>query len=315
MTEPLRVVFMGTPEFALPALKALHGSSHTVLRVITQPDRRQGRGRKPQPPPVKRLAESLGYPVDQPPDGVGRDPALVEALRSLAPDVFAVVAYGSLLPRRLLDLPRLGAVNIHPSLLPRYRGPAPIQWAVLNREPETGVTTMILDRGVDTGDILMRERTPLAPRETAESLHDRLAEMGAHLLVRTLDGLSRGSITPRPQSDEGACHAPRLTKADGRMDWRRSAADLDAFVRGMNPWPGAYTFAGDRMIKVYQAEPAVLDAPAGPGTVVPGFPDELRVAAGEGALSLLEVQGASGRRMPIADYLRGHALSPGTVLA
>lgn len=315
MIEPLRVVFMGTPEFALPALAALHESSHAVLRVVTQPDRRQGRGRKPQPPPVKRLAESLGYPVDQPPEGIGRDPELTEALRAMAPDVFAVVAYGSLLPRRLLDLPRLGAVNIHPSLLPRYRGPAPIQWAVLNREAETGVTTMILDEGVDTGDILMQERTPLAPRETSETLHDRLAEMGADLLVLTLDGLAQGAITPRPQTEAGASHAPRLTKADGRMDWRRPAADLDAFVRGMNPWPGAYTFAGDRRIKVYRAEPAVLDAPADPGTVVPAFPDELRVAAGDGALSLLEVQGASGRRMPIADYLRGHALPPCTVLA
>ncbi len=312
MAKALEIVFMGTPDFAVPCLEALVKGPHRVVLTVTQPDRPRGRGRKAHAPPVKRSAEALGIETVQP-DSV-KSPEFVRRMAERTPDLFVVVAFGQLLPRALLEIPRRGAVNVHASLLPKYRGSAPIQWAIINREPVTGVTTMLLDEGMDTGDLLLSREVPIGPTDTAAVLHDRLSLAGAKLLSETLDSLAEGSLRPTVQDPGKASYAPMLTKADGHLDWSRAAEDLEAFIRGMTPWPGAYTFHGDRRIKIFRAEPVWPSRQAAPGTVLPGFPDELRVAAGQGALSLLEVQGASGKRLPVADFLRGHPIPPGTLL-
>ncbi len=311
MAEALRIIFMGTPDFAVPALQALRGSPHRVVQVVTQPDRPRGRGRQAAAPPVKTAALEMGLPVVQP-ESI-RDPEFLQAVRTLAPDLLVVVAFGQILKPALLETPRLGAVNIHASLLPKYRGAAPIQWAIINGERQTGVTTMFMDAGLDTGDMLLRHSEPILPEDTAGTLHDRLAVSGAELLLETLDRLER--LAPIPQKDEESSYAPLLTKADGHISWDRPAEAIDWRVRGVSPWPGAFTFIQDRRVKLFRTLPLEDPASAPPGTVVPGFPDELRVATGRGVLSLLELQGASGRRLPVADFLRGFPVTPGTVLS
>ncbi len=308
----MNIVFMGTPQFAVPTLQALHDSPHRVGLVVTQPDRPKGRGRRPVACPVKERALALGYPLLQPPSM--RGPDTIDALRALKPDLFVVVAFGHLLSKDLLGIPAMGAVNVHASLLPRFRGAAPIQWAILSGEDRTGVTTMMMDTGMDTGDILMSEAIPIAADDTAGSLLAHLSATGAALLMKTLDGLESGTLTPVPQDVSQATYAPQLKKSDGRMDWCRPARDLERFIRGMSPWPGAFTFCQDRRLKIFRA--AVLDepSPAPPGTVVRGFPGELRVATAEGLLSILELQGASGKRLAVEDFLRGHPIAPGTAL-
>ena len=308
----LNLVFLGTPEFAVPALKALHDSRHAIRLVVTQPDRRSGRGRKQAPPPVKTAALEMGYPVDQPEST--RSEAFKYRLAAASPDLLAVVAFGQILKADILRTARRGAVNIHPSLLPRYRGPAPIQRAVIDQAPETGVTTMMLDEGMDSGDILLTRRTPIGPDETAGDLHDRLARIGADLLLETIDGLQSGAVRPRTQDHDAATYAPMLGKEDGHINWTADADAIEALIRGVTPWPGAFTFYGDQRLKIFKARVAHLEADAPPGTVVPGFPDELRVATGEGALSILEIQSASGKRMDIASFLRGCDLSVGSQL-
>jgi methionyl-tRNA formyltransferase len=308
----MKIVFMGTPEFAVPALQRLHDSHHEIMQVVTQPDRPKGRGRKMVIPPVKAAALKMGYVVFQPESVKTR--IVYDQLAALRPDVFVVVAYGHILPERLLSIPRVGPINIHASLLPRYRGSAPIQWAIINREAKTGVTTMFMDRGMDTGDILLTAETTLLPQETTESLHDRLAAMGAELLMDTLEGLENEIIQPMPQNSEDATYAPLLKKADGHIDWRQSPEALDALIRGMNPWPGTFTFLNKKRLKIFRAEPLSVKTEQPPGTIVEGFPGELRVAAGGGILSILEIQGASGKRMAIENFLRGCKVPAGTVL-
>jgi len=311
MTTAFAIVYMGTPDFAVPTLEALHHSRHTLAAVVTQPDRPKGRGRKLTPPPTKQVAQKFGYPVIQP-ESVKTD-TFFEEMRKLDPDLFVVVAMGQILPKRLLELPRLGAINVHASLLPRLRGSAPIQWAIINGDAESGVTTMQMDVGMDTGDMLLKATTPISDTDTAQSLHDRLAPLGADLLIETLDQLAAGTITPKPQSAEAATLAPMLSKKDGRIDWQRSAVEIDRLVRGMTPWPGAYTFCGERRLRLYRTHPLPLEATAAPGTIVQGFADELSVATGDGVLSVLEIQGASGKRLAIKDFLCGCNLCPGNV--
>jgi methionyl-tRNA formyltransferase len=282
-----------------------------VCQVVTQPDRPKGRGRKPVACPVKERAQALGYPVMQPASMRARD--TLDALSALKPELFVVVAFGHLLSPRLLKVPPLGAVNVHASLLPKFRGSAPIQWAIIEGERQTGVTTMMMDPGMDTGDVLLSEALPIEADDTAGSLQERLSETGALLLLRTLERLAAGTLSPVPQDPSQATYAPLLKKADGRMDWSRGARELECFIRGMTPWPGAFTFLGDRRIKIFRA--AVLDepVPAPPGTVVRGYPDELRVATADGLLSILELQSASGKRLAARDFLRGSPIDPGTV--
>ncbi len=310
MKKRFNLVYMGTPDFAVPALPALLEAGHCITLVVTQPDRPSGRGRKLQAPPVKTAALESGIPVFQPESIKTNEVAL--RLKELNPDFLVVAAFGRILSEDLLAIPGYGAVNIHASLLPRYRGPAPIQWAIINGEKETGVTTMLMDRGLDTGDILLSEKTAISEKDTSSTLHDRLALMGASLVVETLAKMGEGHIRPIPQNHDQATYAPLLTKKDGRIDWKKSSRQLDAFIRGMTPWPGAYTFEGENRLKILSAKPVFQSSSASPGTVLPGFSDELRIATQDGALIVLKIQGASGKRLSIRDFLRGHQIPPGT---
>lgn len=306
---PLSVIFLGTPAFAVPSLKAIHGAGHRILHVITQPDRPRGRGRRTVPSPVKTAALELGCSVLQP-ESI-RDEAFLRSMERVRPDVLVLIAFGQLLPDRLIQLPRLGAINLHGSVLPKYRGPAPIQWAIINGETKTGVTTMLMDEGVDTGDILMIETSPIGPEDTSADLYDRLSRIGAGLMVKTLEHAAAGKLVPVPQDEQKASYAPMLSKSDGRINWDQAPERIECFIRGMTPWPGAFSHLDDARIKIFNARPAPLDHPEVPGTVVAGFENEIRVAARGGALSLLEIQSASGKRMAVSDYLRGHPVRMG----
>ena len=311
MMKNFNIIFMGTPEFAVPSLKAIHSSNHSISFVITQPDRPKGRGRKVLPSPAKQAADDLGYRVLQPTSV--NDAEFVEAIVRTAPDFLVVVAYGRILPKAILALPKMGTINLHASLLPKYRGPAPIQWAIINGETVTGVTTMLMDEGMDTGDILMTATEKISSVDTSATLHDRLARIGANLLVDTLDRYSKGQVRPIPQDHDQATQAPLLKKSDGRIAWDAPADKISAFIRGMTPWPGAYTYYKGKSFKIFDAKPIRTDVAQSAGTVIKGFPDELRVATAKGVLSVLEIQGASGKRLRIADFLRGYAMPPGTV--
>jgi len=309
---PHKLVFMGTPDFAVPALHAVHTAGHDIVLVVTQPDRPRGRGRKVEPPPVKKAAEKLGLAVIQP-DNLRNENAK-QALQAADADLFIVVAFGHLLRESVLRMPKLGCINVHASLLPKYRGPAPIQWAVINGDTETGVTTMLIDKGLDTGDMLMTAREPIGPSDTAGDLHDRLAQRGADLLVRTLQAFSNGTIRRTPQEHSAATYAPLLKKTDGLIDWKKPAARIEPFIRGMSPGPGAFTFWKNTRLKIYRAEVPAAQCNALPGTVLESRPGHLTVATGDGALSILELQSASGSRLPVSEFLRGFRISPGELL-
>lgn len=307
-SEPT-IVFMGTPDFALPTLQALHHSPFDLIWVVTQPDRPKGRGRRPAPPPIKLAAQKMGYPIVQPPDV--RKPSFISKLEALKPDFLVVVAFGQILPDIILNIPKNGAINVHASLLPKYRGPAPIQWAIMRGESHTGITTMLMDRGVDTGDILLHAETPIEAEDTAATLHDRLANLGGELLVRTIDGIRQGKVLPRSQKQVHATYAPMLKKSHGRIDWNKPASEIDAMIRAMTPWPGAFCIKDGKRYKIHKACPMPLDERIPSGNVAPGFPDELRIATSDGALSIEEIQGESAKRLPIKDFLRGHPIEPG----
>jgi len=302
---------MGTPEFAVPSLEALHRDGYPILCVITRPDRPRGRNRRRSPSPVKVVAEKQGDPVFQPESL--RDTAVLEKIRALQPDLIVVVAFGALLPKALLECPSLGAINIHASLLPRYRGPAPISWAVINGDTETGVTAMQMDAGLDTGDILGALKTTIRPQDTAHTLQDRLARMGSRLLLSTLENLAAGTLKPIPQNPDQATYASMLQKHDGKIDWKMPAEIIERRIRGMMPWPGAFTVWNEKTLRIFRARVAAGDVPEPPGTVLESR-DEIRVAAGNDVLVLLEVQAASGSRMPASAFLRGTRIPEGTVM-
>lgn len=312
MKSGLKIIFMGTPDFAVPALKALHKNNNEIALVITQPDRPKGRGRKVAYPPVKTAAIQLGYRVIQP--ASVKTGEFEDLLKRQKPDIIVVVAFGHILPKNILELPNLATINIHASLLPKYRGPAPIHWAIIKGEKETGVTTMLMDEGMDTGNILLSSKIKISPDETAGSLHERLADLGADLLIKTLNSIETNGLDSIPQEHNQATYAPLLKKEDGQLDWKMPAADLDPFIRGMTPWPGAFTFHKNKRLKIFKAKPIPMEIDGPPGTVIKGFPDELRVATGQGALSLMEIQAASGKRLLIKDFLRGFKILPGDVL-
>ncbi len=298
---------MGTPEFAVPSLEALIDAGHRVLCVYCQPPRRAGRGQRVRPSPVQRVAEARGLELRTPPSL--KEPAEWDRFAALDLDAGVVAAYGLILPRRMLEAPRLGCLNLHASLLPRWRGAAPVQHAILAGDRETGVSIMVMDPGLDTGPVLQRERLPIAADATAESLQAELARLGARALVAALDGLAAGRLHPTPQDPAGACQAPRLDRADGRLDWSRPAAELERRVRAFAPWPGAWFAHGGEPIKVLAAEPA-----AGAGAPGQVLDDRLSVACGEGALRLTRVQRAGRAPMDAARLLRGFPLPPGTML-
>lgn len=304
---------MGTPLFSVPTLKALHEEKHDVVLVVTQPDRPKGRGRKITQSPIKETALQLGYDVVQPTSIKTRE--FVDQLGHYEPDFVIVVAFGQLLPENVLAQARTGAINVHASLLPKYRGPAPIQWAIINGELETGVCTILMDKGMDTGDILLSLREPIRADDTAGSLHDRLAKKGANVLTDTLMAYSDNTIQAKPQDHSAATYAPMLAKNDGRVDWEKSAESLEPFIRGVTPWPGAYTFFKEKRLKLFRSRPIAIDISEPPGTVLQTFPDELRVATGNGALCIEEIQGPSGKRLSAKDFLRGFNIPPGTILS
>lgn len=302
---------MGTPDFAVPSLVVLHKSGYPVQLVVTQPDRPKGRGRKVVFSAVKEQALKQKLRVWQPKRV--RKEEVVAAMDSVRPDLLVVVAYGQILSKSLLEWPRYGAVNVHGSLLPKYRGAAPIQWAMINGEKETGVTTMLMDQGVDTGDMLFQAKTAIRADDTAQSLHDRLADIGADLLIQTLDALSTESLTPIPQDDAQATFAPMLSKKDGEIDWRQNAETIVNRIQAMTPWPGAFTFYQEQRLNIYAAKAVSQSTESLPGTVIPAFDDELKVATGSGVLVIEKLQRSSGKRLEIADFLRGYPISPGTV--
>jgi methionyl-tRNA formyltransferase len=305
----MRVVFLGSGSFAIPSLEALLEAGHDVAAVVTQPDREKGRGRALAPPPLKPVASARGLKILQP--RRVREPEAVAALRALAPEIQVVVAYGQILPRSVIDVAPRGTVNVHASLLPRYRGAAPVQWAIVNGETETGVTTMLIDEGLDTGPILLAETTAIGAEETADVLESRLAVQGAELLLRTLKGLERNRIAPRPQDAARATLAPLIKKEDGLIDWSRSAETIARRVRGFHPWPGAHTSWHGRGLRVLRARAAAGGAGA-PGTVLAIDRDGLVVAAGEDtAVRLTEVQPESRKPMPASAFAAGARLAPG----
>ena len=303
---------MGTPQFAVPSLTALHENRMDISLVITQPDRKKGRGRKLVSPPVKEAAEAFGYPIIQP-DSI-RTPSAQSKIQQLKPDIIVVVAFGQLLPKSMLGFAKKGVVNLHASLLPKYRGPAPIQWAIINGETETGLTTMLVDEGMDTGDMLLSETVPILNDDTSQTLHDKMADIGAILLVKTLNGLREGNLHPISQDHSQATYAPMLEKKDGLINWHQPSHKIEAFIRGMNPWPGAFTRVDGKRLKIFRATVETSDSDATPGRVVKGFPDELWVATETQVLSIQEIQSESGKRLPIRDFLRGFPISPGTQL-
>lgn len=305
----MRIVFMGTPDFAVPSLQALIDAGHDVCAVYTQPDKPQGRKQILTASPVKTLALEHDIPVFQPNTLKNEDEQA--RLRELAPEVIIVVAYGKLLPKAVLDIPPHGCINVHGSLLPRWRGAAPIQWAVIAGDEMAGVTTMQMAEGLDTGDMLLTYETKVGEKETAGELFDRLAQSGAELLTQTLVKLDE--ITPRPQDDAQSCYAHMLDKQMAVIDWSKSAHEIDCLIRGLNPWPIALTTLSGERLKVFAAEKAAGNGE--PGTVLEADPKKgLTVACGEGALKLIEIQLVGGKRMKATDFLRGHVIEVGTKL-
>jgi methionyl-tRNA formyltransferase len=312
----LRLIFMGTPELAATSLAALlRDPACQIIAVVTQPDRPKGRDLKLQPSPVKQLALSAGVPVLQPVKA--REENFQAELRALQPELIAVAAFGQILPKSILDLPRLGCLNVHTSLLPKYRGASPIQSAILDGETETGVTIMKMDVGLDTGDILTQRATPIRDDDNAATLHDRLAQLGAELLVQTIPDYTSGKIRPQPQQHELATHVAKIKKEDGRIDWAQPARAIWNRIRAFTPWPGAFTFIPTQshplLLKIWQAEVVLQNGAA--GTVLSADKHGIVIGCGENALHVLSLQREGGRRMTAQEFLAGHPLKPGISLA
>ena len=308
------VIFMGTPDFAVGTLKALLASHYTVQAVFTQPDKPKGRGKSVQMTPVKEVALEAGIPVYQP--RRIREPENLEILKQYHPDVIVVVALGQIIPKEILELPEYGCINVHASLLPRYRGAAPIQWAVINGEKESGVTTMRMDTGLDTGDMIMKEVVPLAEDETGGSLFDKLSMTGADLLIKTLEALENGTAHFTKQPGESPTpYAAMLKKEMGRIDWSRDAASIECLIRGLNPWPSAYTGYHGRTLKIWAADAEEGETGKLPGTIVEITKKTWKIQTGRGILSVKELQLEGKKRMETDAFLRGFAVTEGDVLA
>lgn len=305
----MRVVFMGTPDFAVPALNALCESRHEVTLVVTQPDREKGRGKKIEETPVKVCAKEHGIPVFQPVKV--KEESAVERLRQENPDVIVVAAFGQILSKEILDLPRFGCINIHGSLLPKYRGAAPIQRAVLDGEEKSGITIMQMDEGIDTGDILLQEEITLAPKETAQTLFDKLARMGGPLLLKALDMIEDGTVVRKKQDSSEATYAKQLRREMGEINWNRPAGEIDCMVRGMNPWPSAYTYWNGKQLKIWDCDVIERDSGELPGVITNVEKRYFDVAAGQGQIRVNELQLEGKKRMKTADFLLGYHITPG----
>jgi methionyl-tRNA formyltransferase len=311
----MRIIFMGTPELAAASLRALIAEREfQIVAVVTQPDQPKGRGLKLQPSPVKEVAQKENLPVLQPQRA--REEQFIQQLAALQPDLIAVAAYGQILPKAILDVPRFGCLNVHTSLLPKYRGAAPIQHAILNGDAETGVTIMKMDAGLDTGDIVTQERTPIDAQDNSQTLHDRLATIGAALLVRTIPQYVAGAVQPHPQPAEGVSYAAKIKKQDGEIIWTQPARVIWNRVRAMVPWPGAFTHLPGQphphLLKIWEAE--IAETSGAPGHVLQADKNGIVVGCGGEALRILSVQREGGRRMSAAEFLAGHPLAPGQKL-
>ena len=311
MRKSWRIIFFGTPSFAIPTLKRLLQETDEVVAVVTQPDREKGRGRKVVPSPVKEFALQHKISVFQPKKV--KDENFYENLKALQPDLIVVVAYGQILPKSILDIPRYGAINVHASLLPKYRGASPIAWAILKGEKRTGVTTIKMDEGMDTGDILLQKEIILGERETFESLHDRLALLGEEVLMETLERMKKGDLTPIPQDHSEATFAPPFKKEDGRIDWKKEAREIDCQIRALNPWPGTFTEWNGRLLKIFSGEVRQGISKGEAGRVVWVGADFIEVETGNGSLLIKEVQLEGKRRMSVKEFLSGHSIPVGTV--
>lgn len=325
MRNDMRAIFMGTPDFSVPVLTAMKEAGHDMLAAVTQPDKPKGRGKEMQMTPVKAKALELGIPVLQPKRV--RDPEFVEQLRELKPDIMVVVAFGQILTKEVLEVPKYGCINVHASLLPMYRGAAPIQYVILNGEKETGVTTMFMDEGLDTGDMLLKTVVPITADETGGTLHDKLSAAGAELLIRTLEQMEAGTLRRIPQTGE-TCYVGTLKKSMGEMDWSRPAEELERQVRGLNPWPSAYTFLNGKTLKIWKAEvlhteavssqeaeePEALADRKSCGSVIVISRDSIQVQTGDGILAIRELQLEGKKRMTADAFLRGYPVEAGTIL-
>jgi len=303
---------MGTPDFAVPTLQKL-AEKHEVIASYTQPDRPKGRGKQLQPPPVKTMSEKLGIPVYQPRSIKEED--VLEQLQSMSPEAIIVVAYGQILPEEILHLPPYGCINVHASLLPKYRGAAPIHWAVINGEKETGVTTMLMDKGLDTGDILLQKKINISIEDTVGTVHDKLASLGAELLIETLEGLQNGIVKPKKQDDNFATYVSMLDRQVEKIDWNSSAEKIFNKVRGLNPWPGAYTTLHGKRLKVWKTEISEKDSVFHPGKILDIIPDKgIEVGTKKGKIIITELQPPGKKRMSASAFLRGYNVEKGDIL-
>lgn len=310
----MRVVFMGTPDFSVPTLQKLIDEKHEVVAVVTQPDKPKGRGKAVQFTPVKELAVQYDIPVLQP-KRIKQNEEFYAQMKELNPDVMVVIAFGQILPKEILDLPKYGCVNVHASLLPKYRGSAPIQWVILDGEKETGITTMMMDVGIDTGDMLLKKVVPLEEKETGGSLHDKLSAIGGDLLIETLKQLEDGSITRIPQGNAETNYAKMLTKDMGKIDFNRPAIQLERLIRGLNPWPSAYTSMHGKTLKIWDANVVEGNKDAKPGEIIAVSKTSFTIMTGEKALEIMEMQLEGKKRMTTEAFLRGYQVEKGEVLA
>lgn len=311
----MKAVFMGTPDFAVPTLQKMIDMGIEVTAVVTQPDKAKGRGKKVIYSPVKECALAHDLPVYQP-VRIRKEPEFIQTLRDMQPDVIVVVAFGQILPKEILDIPRLGCVNVHASLLPKFRGAAPIQWSIIDGEEVTGVTTMLMDEGLDTGDMLAKAIVPLDEKETGGSLFDKLSEAGGRLCVETLAKLEKGEITPEKQGESPTAYASMLDKKMGNIDWNKSAVVIERLVRGLNPWPSAYTHLDGKTLKIWACDVLPQSASKGEsGEILEVTKDAIHVQTGDGILVLREIQLAGKARMDAGAFLRGYKVVPGTVLS
>jgi methionyl-tRNA formyltransferase len=316
-----KIVFMGTPDYAVPSLEKLVEYGHTIQAVVTQPDRPKGRSKKLISPPVKQSAERFGFAILQPERASDRE--FCEIIRDLGPDLLVVVAFGQILKKELLNIPRWGGLNIHASLLPKYRGAAPIQWAVINDDVETGLSAMRMDEGLDTGPVLFQEAVRIGPEETAGELHDRLARLSGDVLLKTIEGLTENRLLEKPQDNAHATYAPKIDRSISKVEWDRSAQAISSLIRALDPWPGAFTIAGGREIKLFSSkvedregpDPDCGPAKSGiPGRVACRSAEGLLVETGKGVVVIREMQAPGKRRLAASDFLRGFPINDGTLL-
>ncbi|MFR3568478.1 MAG: methionyl-tRNA formyltransferase [Paraclostridium sordellii] len=308
----MKIVFMGTPEFAVPCLQKIIDEGHEVLAVVTQPDKPKGRGKKLAMPPVKELALKYNIDVYQPVKA--REDSFVEKLKEINPELIVVVAFGQILPKSILDIPRFGCVNVHASLLPKYRGAAPLNWVIINGEEKTGVTTMYMDVGLDTGDMILKSEIPLDDEITAGELHDKMMVQGAEVLKDTIDLISKGEAPREKQNDEETCYSPIMDKSLGNIDWSKSATDIHNLIRGVNPWPSAYTTYDKQTMKIWKTK--VLDklSEKTPGTILSVDKNGIEVSTGDKVLQISEIQMSGKKRMIVSEYIKGNDISTGIVL-